>query len=273
MEKRTELFVQPFLKTEVTGYRELMMERPIRALFYEFTVNAREESPAGWRSLSYIPGAGGDILFIEKENRRLVELVGIFTQGRPIMAFCSAHYFGVRLYPGMKVSYQGVCPGALVNEARFFSGMEGKAADFFTQMAQVKQTERENALLCCAKLFCRYFGKKEPKQAEDDVTDRMLEEISRSRGMMRIQELAQKTHYSERQLCRIFEKRIGISPKAFARMIRFQYVVLAILYNPGCSLIEYLSELGYADQAHFQREFKGYMGITPGYFQKMVRER
>ena len=59
---------------------------------------------------------------------------------------------------------------------------------------------------------------------------------------------------------------MGITPKTFARIVRFQNVIDSILRQPMLSLCDYISELGYSDQAHFQREFKQYTGITPRKF-------
>lgn len=66
---------------------------------------------------------------------------------------------------------------------------------------------------------------------------------------------------SERQLRRLFESYVGDTPKAFARVIRFQhYLNLAKSQNYDKSI--YL-DAGYYDQAHFTKEFKSLFGLTP----------
>lgn len=254
---------QPFLRREVENYREVMIEQPFKALFYEFSVEKNEGT--GYCSLSYIPNGGGDLLFVKKGKHALMEFVGICTQEKSLLAFSKAVYFGVRLYPGTRVKYQGICLNDMVNEEHFFSGQEEMLASFFEKLEQ-QETLQEKA-----DLFMRYFQGEAKREETDELVRFLVDEINHSRGTVRIQELADKTHYSERHISRIFRDAVGISPKAFSRIVRFQCVVNAILYHPSGCLSEYLEELGYADQAHFQREFKSYMGITPGNFQRMAR--
>lgn len=68
---------------------------------------------------------------------------------------------------------------------------------------------------------------------------------------------------SSRQLRRLFEYYIGTSPKAFCKVVRFQYFLgissnLNISRNPSLFLAS-----GYFDQAHFIKEFKKLYGLTP----------
>ncbi len=55
---------------------------------------------------------------------------------------------------------------------------------------------------------------------------------------------------------------IGISPKMIARTLR---IVKSLgMYEYKCS--EIAGMLGFADQAHFIRDFKALIGVTPAYF-------
>ena len=68
---------------------------------------------------------------------------------------------------------------------------------------------------------------------------------------------------SERQLRRLFEHYVGDTPKAFGRVIRFQYfLTLAQSLKNGEDKSLYL-DAGYYDQAHFNKEFKHLFGLTP----------
>lgn len=71
------------------------------------------------------------------------------------------------------------------------------------------------------------------------------------------------TGISPRQLRRLFDYYIGTSPKTFCKIIRFQNILSAkpSLQSLGKSKIFY--DRGYADQAHFIREFKALYGVTP----------
>src|SRR6185436_21146188 len=67
---------------------------------------------------------------------------------------------------------------------------------------------------------------------------------------------------STRQLERRFKDRVGISPKLFSRMQRFQRVFRAIGGGrPDWARVAV--ECGYHDQAHLIRDFRDFAGETP----------
>ncbi|WP_394837985.1 helix-turn-helix domain-containing protein [Pendulispora rubella] len=96
-------------------------------------------------------------------------------------------------------------------------------------------------------------------------------ELHESRGAARIAPLAAELGLSVRQLERRFKDAAGVSPKAMARLIRFSDAQERIELDPGTSLAALACELGYADQAHFNRDFRGLAGLTPGQFAQVVR--
>lgn len=67
---------------------------------------------------------------------------------------------------------------------------------------------------------------------------------------------------SERQLERRFLARVGITPKRFASLRRFEQAVA--LARGSASLTEVALAAGYYDQSHFIREFRRFAGATPG---------
>ena len=79
-----------------------------------------------------------------------------------------------------------------------------------------------------------------------------------------IGEIAQRVNLSERQLERLFGKEVGLSPKQYARLIRLQRARHSLKQSTALSLTDISHTLGYYDQAHFNREFKALIGITPG---------
>lgn len=89
-----------------------------------------------------------------------------------------------------------------------------------------------------------------------------------SGGRVSVEALAQEAHVSNRTLERIFKENVGIPPKEFLRIVRFQEV-LKRLRNSGEpavseeSLLRIAFDLGYYDHAHLTNEFKKYAGIRP----------
>jgi AraC-like DNA-binding protein len=89
-----------------------------------------------------------------------------------------------------------------------------------------------------------------------------VNEILCRRGNIRIEQLTADMHISSRQLERLFLSRMGISPKKFASLVRYQYVWNDVLFRPGFNIQDEVYESGYSDQAHLLHEFKKYHSMT-----------
>lgn len=84
-------------------------------------------------------------------------------------------------------------------------------------------------------------------------------------------------HYgiNQRKLERIFNKYIGISPKKYLRLNRFQGVLNEIIKQKNKNLISLAYENDYYDQTHFIKDFKSLTGSSPSQFsneRKSVKE-
>lgn len=93
-------------------------------------------------------------------------------------------------------------------------------------------------------------------------------EIQKSQGQLVVEDLKAKINYnySIRQLERIFKEMYGYGPKYFCRKERLLYMVEFLLKNSGRDIVSGIEHAGYSDRAHYQREFKKFMGMTPGEF-------
>lgn len=87
--------------------------------------------------------------------------------------------------------------------------------------------------------------------------------IIRSRGQTRINEVAAGIGWTSRQLEREFRVGVGISPKAFARIMRFQNLLRLVGEGVLREWTSLALEGGYADQPHMVREFREFAGHTP----------
>ncbi len=71
---------------------------------------------------------------------------------------------------------------------------------------------------------------------------------------------------AQRKMERIFNKYVGISPKAFQKINRFQGISNQILKKEYVDLTSLAYEYGYYDQMHFIKDFKSYVGCSPSQF-------
>jgi methylphosphotriester-DNA--protein-cysteine methyltransferase len=90
----------------------------------------------------------------------------------------------------------------------------------------------------------------------------VLEQIYRQCGHFSV-ERHSSTDIGPRQLRRLFDRYIGLGPKMFARIVRFQSVLHSMLRVPKHVWSDLYFDFGYYDQAHFIREFKHFFGTPP----------
>lgn len=84
-------------------------------------------------------------------------------------------------------------------------------------------------------------------------------------GCVGVAELARAANLSPRQLERCFRERVGLGPKTFARLVRFQRA-LGLLRGPRASLARVAAQAGYYDQAHMVRDFRQFAEASPSRF-------
>ena len=75
--------------------------------------------------------------------------------------------------------------------------------------------------------------------------------------------------WSHRHFIARFSAAVGLSPKRYARLARFGRVLLRLERQPETGLAEIAQDAGYADQAHFNRDFRTFSGISPGEYRKI----
>ncbi|MBC8161027.1 MAG: AraC family transcriptional regulator [Roseiflexaceae bacterium] len=96
-----------------------------------------------------------------------------------------------------------------------------------------------------------------------------LQLLDASTGQLRMRQLALLIGISERTLHRQLSRSLGLSPKLFARITRFQHVVARLRECNGPQRLDLAAlalESGYTDQAHMTHEFRNLSGLTPRSF-------
>jgi AraC-like DNA-binding protein len=96
-----------------------------------------------------------------------------------------------------------------------------------------------------------------------EKTQQIAHEVARMAGSHRVAELAQAAGYSERQLERLFLTELGMTPKLYARITRFQAALRAKLTGEGESWTDIAHRFGFYDQMHLVREFRSLGGAAP----------
>jgi AraC-like DNA-binding protein len=75
---------------------------------------------------------------------------------------------------------------------------------------------------------------------------------------------------SHRRFIALFHRGLGLTPKLYCRVLRFQEALEQVAGRAAASLVEVALDAGYGDQAHFNREFREFAGVAPGEYRKLA---
>jgi AraC-like DNA-binding protein len=88
--------------------------------------------------------------------------------------------------------------------------------------------------------------------------------IAASSDLRRVSDLVRASGRSERTLHRLFARYVGASPAWVIRRFRLRAAAERLTAFPPADVRAVAWDLGYADQAHFIRDFRATIGVTPG---------
>ena len=88
-----------------------------------------------------------------------------------------------------------------------------------------------------------------------------LKQFDQAPGIATVREVARQTGRSERRFSQVFREAVGLSPKVWCRVQRFQRTVHQLHAGRDVRWAELALDCGYYDQAHFANEFRAFSGI------------
>lgn len=90
-----------------------------------------------------------------------------------------------------------------------------------------------------------------------------VHQLQHSPQFLAIRDLANTIGITQKHLISQFEKVVGLRPKSFARICKFQKVVNLIEQEKNIEWVAIAADCGYYDQAHFIHEFQTFSGLNP----------
>jgi AraC-like DNA-binding protein len=98
-----------------------------------------------------------------------------------------------------------------------------------------------------------------------------LGEFQRAPHIRGVLDVTREAGLSRRRLSQLFREQVGLTPKLYCRVLRFQRVVREIASGAPVDWADLALAGGYSDQAHLSHEFRDFSGISPGAY--LARER
>jgi AraC-like DNA-binding protein len=88
-----------------------------------------------------------------------------------------------------------------------------------------------------------------------------LHRFHRVPSALSVAQVARSTGWSERRFSQLFREHVGLTPKIWCRIQRFQHAVRQLHSGPEIRWRELALDCGYYDQSHFANEFRAFSGI------------
>ena len=95
-----------------------------------------------------------------------------------------------------------------------------------------------------------------------------LVQIVQQPTIISFQHLPDQIGYSQKHFINLFKKQVGVAPKQYLKIMRFQKAIMEIENHDSIQWSKIAREGGFYDQAHFINEFKSFSGFTPNEYMK-----
>lgn len=123
--------------------------------------------------------------------------------------------------------------------------------------------------LYAEKQLLKIFGQ---RLQVNPFVDYAVNRILQSPHQATIESIVAKVGFSQKHLIKIFREHVGLTPKSFLKVMRFQKAIEEIDRNKTADWTAIAYESGYYDQAHFINDFRNFSGFTPAKYLHMKRE-
>jgi AraC-like DNA-binding protein len=195
----------------------------------------------------------------EAENVRAVALVGSRTSpSAELILSGNVDAFTIVFLPGALSMLFGVPAAEITNGD--FNGHEVLGQHINELYCRLGETSAFHARVHAADSF---FTAIRPATGSVSAIVRTARAMIRNNGSVRINEIAHRTGLGLRQFERRFAHEIGVSPKLYARIIRFEAALQRRAVSPSMPWTDIAHDLGYHDQMHMVHDFTRLSGDSP----------
>ena len=190
-------------------------------------------------------------------------LLGLYGKPYEVKFSENVKVFGIRFFPDGVRNIFGMAPTELLATYEDATFVGGKALrEFCKKLRELKESQEQVKL--ADQFLLRQLS---IHRKAHDYTHFAMQMIRQSKGLLAYDELTDQVPISVRQLQREFKSLYGITVGEYARLERMNTIHRYMLTQPSAmSGLTY--DLNFADQSHFIREFKRYVGLPPKKFMK-----
>ena len=177
-----------------------------------------------------------------------------------------ASVMGVHFRPGGAFPFLGVLADELVDSHVNLESLWGRQArEAHERLAEETSSTRKFRLL--ERLLLSRLSRSHERHPAVSLA---LEGLCLNNSRAIVRKLARSSGLSDRRFIDVFRFEVGLKPKIFNRVHRFQRVLHLVHRVPEPDWADLASNHGYFDQSHLIRDFLAFSGLTPaGYLHRL----
>ena len=127
---------------------------------------------------------------------------------------------------------------------------------------RLKEIDSPNERLGCLERFLRSrFGERARMPVRLPQVNFALRYFAELPSVASVKETARQIGWSERRFSQVFREQVGLAPKVWCRVQRFQRAVQQLHEGVEVRWAELALDCGYYDQSHFANEFRAFSGV------------
>lgn len=254
-------------------YREYPPAPPLRRVVDCVWFLSRPRGASGSDPVQRIPPDGSiELIFhlgerfvqvngVDRTPQAAALIVGVWTQPIALAAPLAFDTVGVRIRPGGGSAFWPVSAASFTDAAVDAAAVLGRDVRDLWERLGTRVGDQARVADVSAFLNSRLRPDRTPIAGA-------LARIAGARGRASLDLVARDCGVGARRLERAFQRHVGVSPKMFSRIVRFQEVLRRAPARPADSgtpesWADVAIGCGYADQSHLIRDFAQFTGDTP----------
>lgn len=170
------------------------------------------------------------------------------------------HAIGATLLPGAAQAFFGLNAAELANRHTSLSDVWGVRADMLRERLVLLARPHLQLELFEMALLAQV----PPIKGVHPAVAQALADVS----SLDIGSMVTRSGLSHRRFVELFSQNVGLTPKRFARVLRFRRMLRRLAHDPKVAWADLAVDMGYSDQAHFNREFREFAGFTPEQYRR-----
>jgi AraC-like DNA-binding protein len=169
--------------------------------------------------------------------------------------------FGIQFLPGGSFPFFREPASEIANQSTDLACLWGRAANELRE--RLLSVSNRNGMFQVAEQFLlRQLVR--PLELHPAVS--FAREKFSKRHTVSMASLAHEIGLSQRRFIELFVAQIGLPPKAFYRVRRFQRILEMVHASRDVEWVQVALDSGYYDQAHFNHDFREFSGLTPSQY-------